>query len=159
MLLFLANLLLAVVWCLSFGPFNPGNFIVGLILGYVVLRMLIPKGSGPRRYFEKIETTISFCIYFMVELVKANLTMAVYTLSPLGKLRPAILAVPLQEGMTDIEIMSLANMITLTPGTLSMDVSHDRKTLFVHYMHVENREAAVNEIVNGFEKRLLHLTR
>src|SRR5690606_37948314 len=77
-------------------------------------------------YFEKVWGALGLFVYFAAELVKANITMAYWTLSPIGKLRPAILAVPLEEGMTDAEITILASLITLTPGTLSLDVSTDR---------------------------------
>lgn len=158
MTLLVANVLLALVWSLMIGAFTPGNFIVGLILGYVVLRLASAR-SKRDPYFRKVSVTISFLAYFIVELVKANIRMAVYTCSPLGSLRPGIVAIPLEPGMTDLEVTTLANVVTLTPGTLSLDVSEDRSVLFVHFMHVESPEDAVREVKDGFERRLLQVTR
>ncbi len=70
----------------------------------------------------------------------------------------AIVAIPL-DAKTDREITLLANLITLTPGTLSLDVSEDRRFLYVHAMFVEDVESFRDSIKNGFERRLLELMR
>ena len=56
---------------------------------------------------------------------------------------------------SDAQITLLANLITLTPGTLSVDVSDDRKTLFIHALDVPDREALIGRIAAGFETRVL----
>ena len=61
--------------------------------------------------------------------------------------------------MTDPEITLLANLITLTPGTLTLDVSADKRQMFVHFMHVDDPAEAVQEIKSGFERRILEATR
>jgi multicomponent Na+:H+ antiporter subunit E len=73
-------------------------------------------------------------------------------------MRPGIVAVPL-DAQTDLEITLMANLITLTPGTLSLDVSEDRHTLYVHAMFVDSPESVRDSIKNGFERRLLELIR
>ncbi|MEM0983485.1 MAG: Na+/H+ antiporter subunit E [Planctomycetota bacterium] len=158
MSMFIANVLLALLWSLMFGEFTPQNFLIGMVVGFVALR-LGTVGMARATYFRKISTTISFIFYFLAQLVIANFKMAAYTLGSTRQLRPGILAIPLTEGMTDLEITVLANVITLTPGTLSMDVSDDKTTLYVHYIHVEDKDEAVREIKDGFERRLLALTR
>ena len=158
MTLLIANVLLALVWSLMIGSFTPGNFIVGLVLGYLVLRLASKRGQRGQ-YFQKVGVTVSFLAYFVYEMIKANLRMAVYTCSPLKTLRPGIIAIPLEPNMTDLEVTNLANVVTLTPGTLSLDVSEDNSTLFVHFMHVESPEAAIREVKDGFERRLLRMTR
>jgi multicomponent Na+:H+ antiporter subunit E len=60
---------------------------------------------------------------------------------------------------TNLEITLLANLITLTPGTLSLDVSDDRKVLYVHAMYLSDKQAFIDDIKNGFEKRLLEILR
>lgn len=158
MTLLVANVLLALVWSLMIGAFTPANFIVGLVLGYLVLRLASTRGSRSP-YFHKVGVSVGFVAFFIVELVKANIRMAIYTVSPLGGLRPGIIAIPLEPGMSELEVTVLANVVTLTPGTLSLDVSEDRGVLFVHFMHVESPEAAVREVKDGFERRLLQVTR
>jgi multicomponent Na+:H+ antiporter subunit E len=75
-------------------------------------------------------------------------------------MKPAVMAFPL-EAKTDMEITILANLITLTPGTLSIDVSDDKKILYVHAIYIKDGdlEGLKNEIKNGFEKKLLEITR
>ena len=72
--------------------------------------------------------------------------------------RPGVVAIPL-EAKTDAEITFLANVITLTPGTLSLDVSEDRSTLYVHTMFLESPEVLRESIKEGFERRVLELLR
>jgi len=67
-------------------------------------------------------------------------------------------AVPL-DARSDMEITLLANLITLTPGTLSLDVSDDRSVLYVHGMFVEDAQLMREQIKNGFERRVLELLR
>jgi multicomponent Na+:H+ antiporter subunit E len=156
--LLVANVLLALVWSLMIGSFTPANFVVGLVLGYAVLRLASLRGQRSA-YFRKVGTTISFFFYFVWELLKANVRMAINVCSPLDRLKPGIIAIPLEPGMSELEITTLANVITLTPGTLSLDVSEDKSTLFVHFMHVEDPDEQVREVKEGFERRLLQVTR
>lgn len=166
--MFLANILLAFVWSIAFGGFTPANFLIGMVLGYIAIR-IATFGGGNDRYSVRVWRFASFLLYFLWQMLLANIKMAGYTLSPLGRLRPAILAIPLDipdkpdgtpgDPMTDFEITALANVITLTPGTLSIDVSEDRRALFIHFMHVADRDAVVEEIETGFKARLLGLTR
>lgn len=128
------------------------------MIAYVVLRLASVRADRGG-YFARVGICIGFVLYFLRELVMANIKMAYFTLSPLRSLRPAILAVPLRDDLTDVEIMVLSSLLTLTPGTLSLDVSADRKILFVHFMHVEDADAAIREIQEGFERRLLEVTR
>jgi multicomponent Na+:H+ antiporter subunit E len=75
-------------------------------------------------------------------------------------MRPGIIAIPL-DARTDLEITLLANLITLTPGTLSLDVSADRRVLYVHVMYIDNDdiEAVRRSIKDGFERRVLEVLR
>jgi multicomponent Na+:H+ antiporter subunit E len=101
---------------------------------------------------------VSLFFYFLYELVKANLEVAYDVATPKFYMKPGIIGVPL-DAKTDLEITLLANMITLTPGTLSLDVSEDRKILYVHAMYITDRESFIRSIKDGFEKRLLEITR
>ena len=74
------------------------------------------------------------------------------------RIRPALIAYPLTV-TTDAQITLLANMITLTPGTLSVDVSADRKTLLIHAIDVESRSKLIDKIAGGFETKVLEVLR
>jgi len=101
---------------------------------------------------------ISFFFFYLGEIILANVRVAGDILTPSYRMKPAIIAIPM-DVETDIEIIALNNLITMTPGTLSLDVSPDRKMIYVHAMYVEDVEALKHEIKEAFEKRILEMSR
>jgi multicomponent Na+:H+ antiporter subunit E len=156
MTFFLLNVLLALAWMALTGVFNPGNFFVGFVLGYLTLRMT--QKHRPSPYFRKVGQVIRFALFFAWEVVKANLRVAIDVLTPRPRMTPGIVAIPLEAG-TDAEITMLANLITLTPGTLSLDVSSDRRVLYIHAMYIGDVEEFKKSIKEGLERRLLEVLR
>ena len=154
---FLLNILLAIAWMLLTGELTAENFIEGLIIGYIIL-WVSKAALGGSKYFKKIPKAISFFFYFVKELIVANLKVAFDIITPKDYMRPGIVAVPL-DAETDMEITLLANLITLTPGTLSLDVSTDNKVLYIHTLYLDDTEKFRTEIKNGMEKRLLEVLR
>ncbi len=149
--------MLSLMWAVMTGEFTLTNFGAGFVVGYVVLfsaRHIV--GVAP--VLAKLPQFVSFCLFFGWELVVANLRVAHDVVTPRYRMRPGIIAVPLA-ARTDVEITSLANLISLTPGTLSLDVSSDRKVLYVYAMFVHDREQLVREIKDKLERRLLELLR
>jgi multicomponent Na+:H+ antiporter subunit E len=155
--LFLWNILLAVTWAAVAERFSPANLGFGFGLGYAILWLAQPA-LGPSNYFRKVRQVIGFAVFFVRELVKANLRVAHDVLTPTLYTRPGTIAVPL-DVTTDAEITVLATLITLTPGTLSLDVSADRRVLYIHAMFIDDPEALRREIKEGFERRTLELLR
>jgi multicomponent Na+:H+ antiporter subunit E len=100
----------------------------------------------------------SLILLFMRELILSALRVAWLAVQPRIRIRPAIIAYPLTV-TSDAQITLLANMITLTPGTLSVDVSEDRKWLYVHAIDIESKEALIGDIAAGFETKILQVTR
>lgn len=92
------------------------------------------------------------------ELVLGALRVAWLAMRPRLELRPALVAYPLVV-TSDTQITLLANMITLTPGTLSVDVSEDRKTLYVHAVDCSDPEGTVRSIADGFERKIMEAFR
>lgn len=152
---FLANLILTFIWVALTGSFEFANVLFGFFLSYFVL-WIITRGSGRARYFRMVPKVISFLFFFFYELMKANLQVAWEIGTPKLHMTPGIVGVPL-DIKSDAEITMLANLITLTPGTLSLDVSDDKSTLYVHSMYITNREDFIRGIKNGFEKRIKEL--
>lgn len=152
------NLILAALWAALIGPFTPSNLLVGFIVGYLVLCVTAIAGFGGN-YARRVRAIVFLVLYTIYELAVANVRVAYYTISSLSSLSPAILDVPLKPGMSDGEICLLSSLITLTPGTLTIDVAPDRLSLSVHFMHVDDAETAVRSIQNGFERRVLEATR
>ncbi len=95
---------------------------------------------------------------FTAELVLSALKVSWLAVQPKIAIRPAIVAHPLTV-TTDAQITLLANMITLTPGTLSVDVSDDRKTLYIHAIDTESRDALIGGVAAGFETQILRVLR
>ncbi len=101
---------------------------------------------------------LSLIALFVKELILSALKVAWLALQPRITIRPAIVAYPLTV-TTDAQITLLANMITLTPGTLSVDVSADRKTLYIHAIDIASREALIGDVAGGFETAILQVLR
>ncbi len=154
---FLFNLLLALAWTAITGYFYPGNFIFGFILAFMILRSVQERGASSR-YFQKVASVTRFIGFFAKELIKANLRVAYDVMTPKHHMRPGVVAIPL-DVRTDAEITLLANLITLTPGTLSLDVSSDRKTLYIHAMYIKDTEETRRSVKEGFERRVMEIFR
>jgi len=153
----LFNILLAISWMLLSGELNAETFIEGIIIGFIIL-WVSKSALGGSKYFNKIPLAIKFIFYFIKELIKANMIVAYDIITPKDYMKPGIVAIPL-DAKTDLEITLLANLITLTPGTLSLDVSNDKKTLYIHGLYVNDKESFTRELKDGLEKRLLEVLR
>lgn len=145
------------MWAALTEQFTPLNLLIGFLLGFVALFIARPV-LGRTRYFSRVPQVIGFALFFLKELVLANLRVAADVLSPRPRMRPGVIALPL-DAKTDLEITLLANLITLTPGTMSLDVSADRKVLFLHAMFLHDPERFRREIKDGMERRLLEVLR
>ncbi|UEM21843.1 Na+/H+ antiporter subunit E [Skermanella mucosa] len=157
MTMFMFNLALAIVWQAVTASFSMGGLMIGFVVGYAVLWIARPVfGNDP--YFWKLWRIIGFFFYFLKELVVSSLKVAWDVVTPPIYARPGVVRVPI-DARTDLEITLLANLITLTPGTLTLDVAPDRKSLYVHAMFIDDPEKVRAEIKNGMERRLLELTR
>lgn len=159
MILFLWNLLLAVTWAVATGEFTLGNLIIGMVLGYFML-WLARRVLGETNYFRKVPQVLKFAGFYIKQMVLSNLRVAYDVVTPNHYMTPGVIAVPL-DAKTDSEITLLANLISLTPGTLSLTVSDDRSTLYVHCMYIPGNDidAARHEIKHGLERRVLELLR
>lgn len=151
------NILLALAWVSLNGEFTNGNFVVGFALGLLIL-FFVGRGTNSPGYALKVRQVAGLSMFFIKELIIANFRVAYDVLTPGYHMRPGILAVPL-DAKTDLEITLLANLITLTPGTLSLDVSNDRRTLYIHAMYADDPEAVKHSIKHGFERRILEVLR
>ena len=151
------NLALALLWAAVMGSIDPANLVTGFVFAYLVLWLVRPA-LGETSYFRKAPQALGFALFFVKELVLSNVRVALDVVTPGSRRRPAIVAVPL-DVTSDEEITMLANVVTLTPGTLSLDVSPDRRTLYVHGMFVDDPEAFRRDIKDGFERRVRELLR
>ncbi|MGB9632164.1 MAG: Na+/H+ antiporter subunit E [Chloroflexaceae bacterium] len=162
------NLLLALAWVMVNGSYHPADWIVGFIFSFLVLRLAWPTFSNEpfsfRAYFRfwspnplrALWRWLGFIGFGFVEIVKANVTVARTVLSPKMDLQPGIVAIPL-DLKSDEGITTLANLITLTPGTVSLDVSSDRKTLYIHAFDARDPEGLRRATKEAYERRVMEL--
>lgn len=150
------NLVLAILWMAMTRP-SASNLVLGFVIAYVVL-WFTPRQAGRPVYFKKVPQALVFAGFFLRELAVATLRISYDVLTPKAYMTPAVVGVPL-DAETDAEIAMLAVVVTLTPGTLALDVSSDRKTMYVHAMYATHPDAVRREIKHGFERRVLELLR
>ncbi|HUG91084.1 MAG TPA: Na+/H+ antiporter subunit E [Planctomycetaceae bacterium] len=154
---FVSNILLAVVWAFASGEVSLASLVVGFVLGYLALGLLRPV-VGQSSYFRKVGQVVGFVLFYLWEVILANLRVAYDVLTPTYHMRPGVVAIPL-DAETDLEITLLANLITLTPGSLSLAVSDDRKVLYVHEMFIDDVDEVRRQIKSGYERRVLEVLR
>ena len=151
----LGNILLALAWAALEGDFSLRTLLTGQVLGYLILVALVRGGvlrTSP--YVGRIHHVLGLAGYFFWELVKANVRLAVDVATPHYNMRPGIIALPL-DATEDGQILLLSMLINTTPGSVALDVSPDRKFLYVHVMYMSTPDAAREDIKNGFERRVL----
>lgn len=146
------NVVMALCWCALTGSFSPANMALGAALGYAALWVARPIQPATS-YFSKVGSLASLLAYFVAELVVSSLHVAWDVVTPRLRAHPGIVAVPLSLD-DDRAITVLAMMVSLTPGTLALDVSEDRRTLFVHAMYAEEPDAVRRSIKEGMERRV-----
>lgn len=152
----LANLLLALAWVGLNGRFSLDSLIVGTIIGRVVLFILAKGDVLPPTEVRRVERAISLLAYLLWQIVLANFRLTKDVISIQHRMRPGVIRLPLSV-TTDGEILLLSAMINITPGSVALDVSDDRQSMYVHVMNITTVEEAKEEIKNGFERRILEL--
>ncbi len=159
-------LLLVLLWVALQGTLTVGNVLLGVIFGAAILRVSAPifdpedptesrRLSEGIRPFSRLWRVFVLLVVFLRELTVSALQVARYTIQPTLQIRPAIVKYPL-DVQTGREITILANLISLTPGTLSLDVSPDCHCLYVHAISVESDDGAevIADIKGSLEKHV-----
>lgn len=155
--LFLINVLMALAWAAVSGSFAPGNLVFGFVLAALALSV-IREQVGSVGYFSRLRRVSSLLLLFVYELVLSAVRVAILVLKPNMNLKPGILSYSLKVDR-DHEITLLANLITLTPGTLSVDVSEDRTKLYIHALDCSDPDQIRRDIADGFERKILEAFR
>lgn len=151
------NILLALIWIAVSGDFSGSGLLSGFVLGYIILGITLREVPAFAAYVRRVPKIILFVGYFLRELFKSNLRVAWDVVTPTHYMKPGVIAVPL-DAKTDGEIALVANLISLTPGTLTLDVSSDRRVLYIHVMYLDDLEQ-VRADIKRFEARVLDLLR
>jgi multicomponent Na+:H+ antiporter subunit E len=149
----LGSILLALAWAALQGDITLANLLVGYVVGYVILVLLAKGGVMPSTLASRTAHAAGLAGFFVWELLLANVRVAIDVLRPRTSIRPAVVAIPL-EVTSDGEILLLSMLINITPGSVTIDLSDDRRTLYVHVMQMTSAEASRREIKEGFERRV-----
>jgi multicomponent K+:H+ antiporter subunit E len=143
---------LLTVWLLLANSIHPGHVVLGAIIAFVIplfTRVFWPQSPRIRRPL----ILLSFATTVAWDIVIANLEVAALILGPRKKMRPRFVQLPL-ELQDEFAIAILANTISLTPGTVTADVAADRKSLFIHCLHVHEEAELIDNIKRRYERRL-----
>lgn len=158
---FAFNLLLAVIWVLLTGEQRPYNYVVGFGIGFGVLSL------SSREYGQRMVRAAEFALFVLWQIVRSTWNVTRAIARPNKYVRPGIVAVPL-DCTSPLEILLLATVITLTPGTISVETGSRRRSteaetggrvLFVHALSLDNADALAATIKHDFERRILGFTR
>ncbi len=151
----LLTFVLAFGWALATGDFSILNLMLGAAVAGAALFLIRGQVTRPRA-LTRLRRLSSLAGLFLYELMMSAVRVGLLVLSPdiRARLTPGIVAFPLTL-TRPAEITLLANLITLTPGTLSVDVSEDAKLLYVHAINVKDRDALIRDIAGGFERKII----
>ena len=149
--LFSVNLLLAVVWATLTGAFTLGSLVAGYLVGFAALWLLQPLMGASEGYFLRVVYWVRLVVMFHYELVVSSGSVLWDVVTPRHHSRPAVIDVPLGV-RSDAGILLVTNLISLTPGTLALDVSPDRTILRVHAMFGDDPDAVRRHLKDGMER-------
>ena len=147
------TLLLAVVWVLLQNSVTSGMVVFGLILGIIIPRVTVVWWPDRPRAF-RLTRMIPYMLVVLWDILVANVQVAWIVLTrPNSKLRPAWVVVPLELKQPEA-ITILAGTITLTPGTVSADLSDEGHSLLVHALDAPDPDEIRDQIKQRYERRL-----
>ncbi|MDM7459797.1 MAG: Na+/H+ antiporter subunit E [Paracoccus sp. (in: a-proteobacteria)] len=148
--LFAINLLLAFVWVALMGDLSLLGLLTGFFIGLAAMWLVKPLFPTTGSYYLRLYYWARLVVLFIYELVVSSFAVLFDVFTPGQSSEPALIAIPLNV-KDDLQITLLANFISLTPGTLSLDVSEDRSTLYIHAMFGGDPDAIRAEIRERYE--------
>lgn len=154
---FILNLVIAFVWMFLSNDISPLQFVFGYAAGGLIvwgLRRLWPGDF----YLIRLWAVLKLLALFIRELFASSIAVVRHILRPKLAIRPGIFAYPTSL-KSDWEVTLLSCLICLTPGTLTLDVSPDKGTLYIHAMDIGDVDELVHQIRTTFEKAILEVTR
>ena len=153
----LVNIIIAIRWIFLQNNYTMPSFIFGYSMGLIIL-FILRRFLVFDFYLRRVWAIIKLIMLFIIELIKANIDVIKIVLSPKLTNQPGIVAVTTKLE-TDVEITLLAALISLTPGTVSMDFSEDSKTIYIHAINVPDKDEMIEDIHNSFERAIKEVTR
>lgn len=155
--IFALNIALAVAWAALTGNITLGGLAIGFLLGSACLYLTRSLFPGCESYFRRTGKWAKLIVLFLYELVVSSLQVVWDVLTPQHKARPSIISVPLTV-RREMDVLLVTNLITLTPGTLSLDVTDDGTTLYIHAMFADDPDEIRQQIKDGMERWVIEAT-
>lgn len=151
----LLSLALLIAWLLLNNTFSFGHLLLGTFLGLII--PYLSASFWPEHIcIKKPFVFIRFIAVLLFDIVVANIAVARQVLGDNKKLHPTFISYPLSI-KNQLGISILASTISLTPGTVSCDLSEDQSTLLIHALSAENREEVITHIHQRYEKSLMEV--
>jgi multicomponent Na+:H+ antiporter subunit E len=152
----LLNLVIAFVW-VSLTSWSTTAFFLGYLIGLTLI-FAMRRFLHYEFYLKKVVAIIKLLLLFLKEILLSNIIVAKHVINPKLNIRPGIFALP-TELKSEWEITTLALLITLTPGTLTLEVSPENDILYIHAIDISDAEEVIFQIKNSFEKAIMEVTR
>lgn len=153
----LLNVVIAVIWMILRNEFTIIEFLIGYLVGLGTL-FVLRRFLRFEFYMRRVYAFVKLVILFFQQLILSNIDMIKVVLKPKLDVQPGIFALRTKLE-SNWEITLLASLITLTPGTLSMYFSEDGKTIYIHSIDVPDKEEAIKDIQDTFEKAIMEVTK
>lgn len=153
----LLNFVVAFIWMAFHNTGEFSAFVIGYLIGAVLL-FLLRRFLPEQLYFRRAYAVLKLLLLFLKELVLSSFFVAKELLRPKLNIRPGIIAVPTKL-RSDWEITVFACLITLTPGTQTLEVSPEGDVLYIHSMDIPDTEEVVKQIKDTFEAAIMEVTR
>ncbi|WP_203333811.1 Na+/H+ antiporter subunit E [Planococcus beigongshangi] len=156
---FLINITIAFLWTLLMDEeaFYLSTFITGYLIGIGIV-LIMQRFFGSQFYLLRVYSAIKLLLIFISELFQSSILILKQILSPKLNIKPGIITYEHNmEG--DYELTTLALLLTLTPGSVVMEVSPDGKIFYIHAMDVEESREALLRSIKTFEKAIMEVTR
>ncbi|MGN7453712.1 Na+/H+ antiporter subunit E [Paenibacillus pasadenensis] len=154
---FLINLLIAFLWMFLYDDLSFTRFAAGFGLGLLFIGLL-NRFLKRDFYLRKVKAVLVLLLIFIRELFLSSFTVIYQILKPKLTIRPGIVAMETRL-KSDGELTLLACLICLTPGTLTLDVADDHRTLYIHAMDIGDAEQLRQQIRSTFERAIMEVTR
>jgi multicomponent Na+:H+ antiporter subunit E len=153
----LLNVFLAFVWMFLTVSFNGASFLIGYLIGLLII-FILRRFFHSRFYLIPLFVIAKLVFIFLKELLLSNIAVVKIVLNRSLDIRPGIFALP-TELEKDWEVTLLSLLITLTPGTLVLDISEDGRTLYVHALDVPDVKETIKAIKESFEKTIMEVSK
>lgn len=137
--------LLVSLWLLAWGDLSPGNVLSGILLSAMLLVVFPPNTGRDGRPRPNPVAIVRLAAYIVRQLVTSNVLVAREILSPGSRVHTGVLAYQVRHPADEV-ITGIANIIALTPGTMTVEATNEPAIIYVHFLLLDDEDAARTSI-------------